>query len=342
MNAHGHITIGLLGCGIVGGGVADRILRGLSLDGARIDLGSALVRDLTKARAPAAVRPHLTNIAERVLDDPATDVVVECLGGVEPAATLVAAAMRRGLHVITANKSLLAARGAYLSALAAEHAVTLAFEAAVGGAMPVLRTVRHLAAADEIREVGGVLNGTTNFVLTALEDGRQLEDALREAQRAGYAEADPSADVDGVDAAHKLAILAAAAFGVWPACESIARRGIREISAGDVAFARSRGCRVKLVAWARRNGPASVVAAVGPTFVPDDHPFARPHGVENAALIVARHAGPITLGGPGAGRDATASAIVADLLDVLVSTSRTRTSNDTSAPIRLRKEISHA
>jgi homoserine dehydrogenase len=310
------LTIGLLGCGVVGGGVAGRILDGLTLERRRTALGSTLVRDLTKPRFPDGVRPYLTLDPNDVLDDPRANAIVECLGGVEPAATYVETALRRGLAVITSNKALIAQRGAYLEGLAVEYGGELKYEAAVGGATPIIRVLQHIAATDEILEVGGVVNGTTNYVLSAMEDGASFEDAVAAAKHAGFAEADPSTDVDGIDAAHKLTILAAAAFGIWPKWESIARRGIREIAKEDIAFARSRNCRVKLTAWARRNGPKSVSAAVGPTFVPRDHPFAGPNGAENVVLVIARHAGPIIVGGLGAGREATASAIVADLLDV--------------------------
>lgn len=316
MDSTGSLTIGLLGCGVVGGGVAERIFEGIRSDGRDVRLARALVRDVAKPRTPARVRQHLTTFPEDVIDDPNVDVIVECLGGVEPAGRYVEAALRRGLPVITANKALIAERGAYLQAVASEFKAALAFEAAVGGAMPILRTLRHVAASDEILEVGGVVNGTTNAVLSAMEEGSTFDDAVRAAQRAGFAEQDPSTDLDGIDAAHKLTILAATAFGVWPKWESIARRGIREITPQDIEFARSRRCRVKLTAWARRSG-ASIVAAVGPTLVPLDHPFAAPHGAENVALIVAKHAGPIIVGGIGAGRAPTASAIIADLHDVL-------------------------
>ena len=341
MNDDGSLTIGLLGCGVVGGGVAERIFDGVRFDHRDVRLGRALVRDIAKTRTPTRVHDHLTVVAEDVLDDPRVDVVIECLGGVEPAARYVEKALRRGLPVITANKALVADRGAYLQSLASEFGATLSFEAAVGGAMPILKTLRHIVASDEILEVGGVVNGTTNHVLSAMEDGSSFDDAVKTAQRAGFAESDPSTDLDGIDAAHKLAILAATAFGVWPKWESIARRGIREITEEDIEFARSRRCRIKLTAWARRGGhnARSVVAAVGPTFVPLDHPFAAPQGAENVALIVAQHAGPIIVGGLGAGRGPTASAIIADLHDVVARITTTTTTTTTNAK---KKESTHA
>ena len=318
VNGSRPLTIGLLGCGTVGGGVATRILHpeGLALEGRTIALHRALVRDLHKLRTPAAVYPHLTTDPADVLGDPAVDVVVECLGGVEPAGEYVESALRRGRHVVTANKALLAERGAHLEALALEYGVTIRYEAAVAGATPIVRTLRHLAAIDDVREVGGVLNGTTNFILETMDDGKPLPEAIALAQAAGFAEQNPAMDLEGIDAAQKLTILAAIAFGWWPRWTSIARRGIDDISGADVAFARARGCKLKLTGWARRNGKA-VIAAVGPTFVPRDHPFAGPRGVENVILIVTRHAGPTIIGGLGAGRDASASAIIGDLADIV-------------------------
>lgn len=320
MEEDGSALVGLLGCGVVGGGVAERLLAGFSACETHARLGAVLVRDLAKPRRPESVYPHLTTHAQRVLDDPRHDVVIECLGGVEPAAGYVEAVLRRGVPVITANKALIAAHGARLADIAREHQTTLTYEAAVGGAIPVIRTLRHLAAHDQILEVGGVVNGSTNFVLSAMEEGLSMDDAVLAAQRAGFAEADPSTDIDGIDAAHKLAVLIATAFGQWPRWESIPRRGIRQITPDDIAQARRRGNRIKLKAWARRHG-TEVEAAVAPAELPLAHPFASPRGAENAFLIVARHAGPVLLGGLGAGREATASAIVGDLHDALAARS---------------------
>jgi homoserine dehydrogenase len=312
--------VGLLGCGVVGGGVADRLLSGFSVGATTVRLGGVLVRNLAKPRFPESVYPHLTDHAERVLNDSRHDAIVECLGGVRPAADYVEAALRRGLPVVTANKALIAVHGARLTELADAMRTPLAYEASVGGAIPVLRTLRHLASVDEILEVGGIVNGTTNFVLSAMEDGLSMEDAVLAAQRAGFAEADPTTDIDGIDAAHKLAILIATAFGEWPRWESIPRRGIRDVTPDDIARARRHGRRIKLKAWARREG-AEIVAAIAPTEIPVDDHFAQTRGAENAFLIMARRAGPVLIGGLGAGRDATASAIIADLRDVFARAS---------------------
>ena len=313
------LTVGLLGCGVVGGGVAHRILSGTRLHGVDIELGRVLVRDLKKERFPAEVRSHLTDDAALILSDPNVDVVVECMGGIVPTLAYTEVALRAGKHVITANKTLVAASGSRLTDLSSARAVSYRYEAAVAAATPVVRTVRSVAAADEIHEVGGIVNGTTNYILTSLEKGATYQEALESAQRDGFAEADPSNDVDGIDASQKLTILAAAAFGVWAPWESISRRGIREVGPDDIVLARRLGCRLKLVATAKREPSGTITAAVAPAYVPLDHPYAAPQGVENVVRIDARHAGPIIIGGLGAGRAATASAIIADLADIAES-----------------------
>ena len=311
-----HITIGLLGCGVVGGGVAHRILAGTTLRGVKLELGRVLVRDLNKDRFPAGVRSHLTDDAALVLSDPAVDVIVECMGGIAPTLAYIEVALRAGKHVVTANKTLVASYGSRLTDLSAARGRFFRYEAAVGAATPVVRTIRSIAAADEIHEIGGVLNGTTNYILTSLEKGAPYQEALEAAQRDGFAEADPSNDVDGIDAAQKLAILSAAAFGTWLPWESIPRRGIREVGPDDIALARRLGCRLKLVATAKRAPGGAITAIVAPAYLPLDHPYSAPHGVENVVRIDARHAGPIVIGGLGAGRAATASAIIFDLADI--------------------------
>jgi homoserine dehydrogenase len=311
-----EITVGLLGCGVVGGGVAHRILAGMRLHGVKLVLGRVLVRDLHKDRFPPEVRPHLTDDAALILGDPAIDIVVECMGGIAPTLAYIEVALRAGKHVVTANKALVASYGSRLTDLGAASDVFFRYEAAVAAATPAVRTVRSVAASDEIHEVGGVLNGTTNYILTAMEKGASSQEALEAAQRDGLAEADPSNDVDGIDAVQKLTILAAAAFGVWLPWESIPRRGIREVGPDDIALARRLGCRLKLVATAKREPSGVITAAVAPAYLPLDHPYSAPLGVENVVRIDARHAGPIIVGGLGAGRSATASAIVCDLADI--------------------------
>lgn len=319
MDTDGSLIVGLLGCGVVGGGVADRLLRGFTVDSVRVQLGSVLVRDLTKRREPAGVHPHLTTTAERVMDNPRADVIVECLGGLEPAGRYVEAALQRGQPVVSANKTLIAERGERLEAIARVRRTTLAYEAAVGAGIPVLDTLRELSSTDQILAVGGVINSTTNFVLSQMEHGGSMNEAVAAARRAGFAEPDPINDLEGIDSAQKLSILASIAFGRWLNWKSIARRGILRVSETDVQRAAARGCSLKLVARARRYGN-TIRASVGPTCVPRDHPFAAPRGPENVFLISALHAGPIVIGGVGAGRKATTSAIISDLRDIVIKT----------------------
>ncbi len=306
--------VGLLGCGTVGSGVARRLLA--SHPGL---IRGIAVRDPLKPRDVAwhdwAADPF------DVVDDPSVRVVVECMGGLGLARELVLRAIARGKDVVTANKDLIATEGPWLAAFAERTGASLRYEAAVGGAIPIVRALQGALAAEEVLEIGGVLNGTTNFVLDAMEHGAEYADALAEAQRLGYAEADPRADVDGHDAAHKLAILAGLAFRRPALSRSLPRRGIAAISRDDVRAGAERGFRLKLVAVARRNGEA-IEAGVTPAFVPGDHPFARPRGAENVVRVLGRGCGPLTFFGAGAGGAATASAVVADVLAALEARDR--------------------
>jgi homoserine dehydrogenase len=301
--------VGLLGCGVVGSAVARRLLAahpGM--------LRAVAVRDPGKARDVAWTAFGADPFA--VVDDPAVGVVVECIGGVRLARELVLRAIARGKDVVTANKALIAQDGPWLRAFAARTGATLHYEAAVGGAIPILRCLETSLADEPIREAGGVVNGTTNFVLSQMEAGATYAGALAEAQRRGFAEADPRSDVEGLDAAHKLAILATAAFRGAVAVERIPCRGISAIAPEDVAFAAARGWRLKLVALARRSA-AGVEAAVTPAYVPRGHPFARPDGAENVVRIVGANAGPLEFFGLGAGGAATASSVVGDIIAAL-------------------------
>lgn len=305
-------TIGVLGCGVVGGGVVDRLLREPTLAGFPVRLAAVLVRDIAKARTPETVRPHLTTDICDVVDDPDTDIVVECLGGADVAADHVTRALRNGKHVVTSNKTLVADRGPALLALAGANRVWFRCEAAVGGAIPVVGTLRTALGAEHLREVGGVLNGTTNFILSAMESGLDFPAALAYAQALGLAEADPTADVDGHDAAQKLAILMAAAFDVWVSWRDIPRRGVRDVRAEHITRARKLGARLKLVAHATRSA-GGISAVVTPAYVPLVHEFSRPQGAENVVRVVGEECGSLTFAGTGAGRNATASAVLGDL-----------------------------
>ncbi len=270
------------------------------------------VRSLSKPR-PQEIPPALfTEDARRLVEDANIDVVIECIGGTGVAAELVEEALRRGKHVVTANKDLLATRGPELRALAAKHGVTIAYEAAVGGAIPIVRTIRESLAGEEILEVGGVLNGTTNFILSQMSAGATYRAALAQAQRLGFAEADPASDVEGIDAAHKLAILAQLAFRRALVTHQIPRAGITQLTPDDLSLAKRLGYTLKLVACARAD--ASIVT---PAYVRSEHPFAQPVGPQNCIRVTGRASGSLTFAGTGAGSAPTASAVIGDVVAVL-------------------------
>ncbi len=304
--AHG---VGLLGCGTVGSGVARRLVA--SHPGL---IRAIAVRDPLKPRD--VPWNDFVDDAFDVVDDPGVRVVVECIGGVGLARELILRAIARGKDVVTANKDLIATEGPWLAAFAARTGASLRYEAAVGGAIPIVRALGGSLAGEDVLEIGGVLNGTTNFVLDAMESGAEYADALAEAQRLGFAEADPRSDVDGHDAAHKLAILAGLAFRRPAVSPGFARRGIAHVTRDDVRAGAERGLRLKLVAVARKAGDG-IEAGVTPAFVPLDHPFARPRGAENVVRVLGRGCGPLVFSGFGAGGDATASSVVADVLAAL-------------------------
>ena len=330
------VRVGLLGCGVVGGGVADRLLRTSELGGIGFRLERVLVRDLAKKRFPPDVRQHLTASPDDIIAAD-VDVVVEAIGGTDIAATLVERALRRGKHVVTANKALIAEHGSRLAAIARAHGVALLSEAAVGGAIPVLRAIRASLAAETIVEIAGVLNGTSNAILTDMEAGATLADALASAQRLGYAEADPSADVDGIDAARKLSILAAAAWGVEFAPSQLVRSGIRPLAPEDFAFAGRQELAIRPLAVARRVGDG-FEAAVTPAYVPRRHEFALLDGPFNAVRVIGAHSGTLTFSGPGAGRDATASAIIGDLVEIARSIAADR-APESAIPLTPRADV---
>ena len=314
------VGIGVLGCGTVGASVADRLARSRDAieraSGVRYELRAVAVRDLSKRRPDSLERALFTRDARAVVDDPQVDVVVELIGGTGIAAELVERALDRGRHVVTANKDLLATQRPRLEALGASRAAALRFEAAVAGAVPVVRTIGDALAGDEIQAVAGVLNGTSTAILSWMEQGAGFEEALARAQEMGYAEADPAADVEGGDAAHKLALVAQLAFGLAVISPRIRRTGITGVTQRDVARARMLGLSIRLVAATRRAGGA-IAAEVAPLLVPRDHEFARANGADNAVQIQARDAGRLTLLGPGAGGAATASAVLGDVVEVL-------------------------
>ena len=313
------VGIGLLGCGTVGSGVAQLLVENAAAiartGGVSFALRAVAIRTLGKPRPPMLDAGLLTVDAAGVVEREDIGVVIECIGGMGIARTLVQRALERGKHVVTANKDLLATEGPRLAALAAARGVSLHYEAAVGGAIPIVRALADSLAGEDVLEVGGVLNGTTNFILSEMTRGASYAGALAEAQRLGYAEADPANDVEGVDAAHKLAILAQLAFRRAVTSPMIARRGISTITREDVSLGQRLGWRVKLIACARLRG--RLEASVTPAFVPANHPFAEPVGANNAIRVIGRSSGTLTFSGSGAGRDPTASAVIGDVIAAL-------------------------
>lgn len=312
------VRVGLLGCGVVGTEVARLLLtQGDELAarvGAPLELTGIAVRRPDRRRDPAIPAHLLTTDAEALVAD--VDVVVEVVGGIEPVRSLLLRAMASGASVVTANKALLAEDGPTLYEAAAEHGVDLYFEAAVAGAIPIVRPVRESLAGDRVERVLGIVNGTTNYVLDQMHStGAGFDDAVEQAQALGYAEADPTADVEGFDAAAKAAILASLAFHTRVPLERVHREGITGVTAADVAAARASDTVVKLLAICERTtDPDGVSVRVHPAMIPRDHPLASVRGAFNAVFVEAAAAGPLMFYGQGAGGAPTASAVLGDLV----------------------------
>ncbi len=315
------LSIAVAGLGTVGAGVVTLLRQNADIIAARagrpIAVTAVSARDRGRDRGIALGGLRWYDDPVALATDPNVDVVVEVIGGSEgPARALVEAALAAGKPVVTANKALLAIHGAALAATAEAANVPLAFEAAVAGGIPAIKAIREGLAANRISRVAGILNGTCNYILTVMrERGREFADVLADAQKLGYAEADPSFDVDGIDAAHKLSILAAMAFGRPVAFEDLHVEGIRRVSALDIAFATELGYRIKLLGIARRTD-AGIEARVHPCMVPQSAPIARVDGVFNAVVAEGDFVGRVMLEGRGAGAGPTASAVVADLIDI--------------------------
>jgi homoserine dehydrogenase len=314
------VRLGLLGCGTVGGGVI-RLLQSnakyfATRVGAPIEVVKVLVRDVEKERVPELDRALVTTDPEAVLGDASIDVVVEVMGGVDPARAYVERALDSKRSVVTANKMLLAVHGPQLVERAIAANVDLAFEASVGGGIPVIRTLRDALASDYIESLSGIVNGTCNYVLTRMrQEGLGFDEVVKDAQRLGYAEADPGLDVDGHDAAHKLVVLAMLAFGAKVPHERVHTEGIRSIEPIDHEFAGRFGYIVKHLAIGKDRG-ATIELRVHPTLVPRDMTLANVNGVLNAIALEGRALGPCLLSGRGAGDMPTAVSVVADVLDV--------------------------
>ena len=314
----GAVKVGLLGFGTIGAGVV-KLLRAhraeiASRAGRPIDLVTIADLDLTTDRGVPAAPARLVPDARAVLEDPDIAIVVELIGGYEPARRFVLAAIRNRKDIVTANKALLAVHGVEIVREAERHGVRLGFEASVGGGIPILRTLKEGLAGDRTAAVYGIVNGTCNHILTTMtREERSFAEVLAEAQRLGLAEADPSTDVDGIDSAHKLALLTTLAFGVAPRFKDIPTEGIRHVEAMDIAFARELGYTIKLLAIAKE-GRTAVEARVHPTMIPNGHLLADVGGNFNAIFVRGAALGPTMYYGQGAGQMPTATAVVADLI----------------------------
>ena len=315
-----RIKVGLIGLGTVGSG-AFQILRDNAelirqRVGVPIEVVKIAVRDIGRDRGLNIPSSILTDNPSQITDDPNIDIVVELIGGYEPAKELLLTAIARGKHVVTANKALLAVHGSELHDAARRAGVAIGFEGSVAGGIPVIKALKESLAANRILSIYGIINGTSNYILTKMTDEeRSFEDVLREAQSAGYAEADPTFDVGGIDTAHKLAILVNLAFGIPINLNDIFTEGITAIRPLDIDFGKTLGFKVKLLAIAKlHNGKAE--ARVHPTMVPDEYPIAKVGGVYNAIQIVGDACQDIMLYGRGAGSLPTGSAVVADIMDI--------------------------
>ncbi len=313
------VGIGMLGAGIVGGSLIRRLVEEHAAIEAKTGLDLRLrrvaVRDLDKARSFEIDRSLVTTEPEVIIDDPEVRLVVEVMGGLEPAGEMVLRALRAGKPVVTANKALLAERGPELFAAAEEAGVPLLFEAAVGGGIPIIRPLSETLAGEQIERVIGIVNGTTNFILSRMaEDGATYGDALSEAQGLGYAEADPAADVGGGDAAAKAAILASLAFGTWAGIDNVYHEGIEKITKADMKWASELGYTIKLLAIAERLA-AGVSVRVYPAMLPKAHPLATIRGATNAVFIEGPSIDELLFAGPGAGGEPTATAVLGDVID---------------------------
>ena len=318
MNSQKTLRVGMLGCGVVGGEVARLIVANqkdlTARSGAKLDLVKIGVRNLAR---PNVAKDLLTNDLESIVKDANIDLVIEVIGGIEPARTLILEALKSGKSVVTANKALLAKHGAELFAAADKGGVDLYYEAAVAGAIPILRPLRESLVGDHIQRVMGIVNGTTNFILTKMdESGAAFGDALAEAQALGFAEADPTADVEGFDAAAKAAILAGLAFHSRVTDSDVYREGITKITDTDVAVAKSLDLVVKLLAIAELTNEGKISVRVHPTLISRSHPLASVREAFNAVFVESESAGAMMFYGRGAGGAPTASAILGDLVAV--------------------------
>ena len=313
------ISVGLIGFGTVGSGLAEVLLsqkeRLVQRSGLSVRLAKVADINITEL-PPQFAGTELTNDAANLINDPEIDIVVELIGGIQPAKTFVLDAIAAGKHVVTANKALLSQEGKEIFAAAAAKGVVVGFEASVGGGIPVIKSLREGLVANNILSIMGIMNGTANYILTRMTDeGIDFNDVLKDAQELGFAEADPTYDVEGIDTAHKLAILMTMAYGMNITHNDIVTEGITQVEPMDIEFAREFGCRIKLLAISRNHGD-HVEARVHPTMVPEAHLLASINGAYNAIHFTGDTVGNVLLYGPGAGKMPTGSAVAADVMDI--------------------------
>lgn len=314
------VKLGLLGVGTVGASTA-MVLKNNSAEiarraGRKIEIIQASRRNVAAGMPQGSGDIKLVDDPFEVINNPEIDIVIELIGGDDPALELVMQAIEKGKHVVTANKALIALHGNEIFAAAQNSGVNVVFEAAVAGGIPIIKSIREGLSANHIQSVAGIINGTGNFILTEMRDkGRDFDDVLREAQQLGYAEADPTFDVEGIDAAHKLCILASIAFGIPLQFDAVYTEGISGISTEDVVYANQLGYRIKHLGVARRS-EAGIEMRVHPTLIPEKRLIANVDSVMNAVLVQADRLGPSLYYGAGAGANPTASAVIADIIDV--------------------------
>ena len=314
------VKLGLIGVGTVGASTA-LVLKNNAIEIARragraIEIVHASRKNIAKGMPDGCADIKLTDAPFELVDDPQVDIVVELIGGYEPARELVLRAIKNGKHVVTANKALIAMHGNEIFAAAQTKGVNVAFEAAVAGGIPIIKILREGLSANHIQWMAGIINGTGNYILTEMHDReRDFDDVLQEAQALGYAEEDPTYDVEGIDAAHKLCILSSLAFGIPLQFDAVYTEGITRISTEDMAYASELGYRIKHLGIARRTD-RGIEMRVHPTLIPDKRLLANVDGVMNAVVVMADKLGPSLYYGAGAGADPTASAVIADIIDV--------------------------
>ena len=311
-----NFNVGILGLGTVGGGTYDILTKNQNLIEKRSGVKIQVTKALARSRRGNAPDEIITDDPDQVIANPDIDLVAECIGGIEPATSFMLQAMKNGKHVVTANKAAVAANYEVLCKTAAENGVKFMFEASVGGGIPVLSAIQGNLAGNDFMEVMGIVNGTTNYILTKMtEEGADYAEVLRDAQAKGFAEADPTADVEGIDVANKLSILIALLFDQYVAPADIPTTGISKITGDDIAAAKAEGCKIKLIAHAKVED-GKIVASVSPKKLPESHPLAGVSNEFNAVYITGDMVGEVMLYGRGAGALPTGSAMVGDIISI--------------------------